>query len=222
MALNVTLLDLRTQVRDRADVKHSTFVTDTEINSYINSAYAELYDMLVKSTEDYYIVSAPIVFNGAVDKVALPSDFYKLNGVDYSINGIVQPMEKFVFQDRNKYVYNTNVVRYRIVKDSIVLKPLPAAQTITIWYTPSITPLTSDGDTVDGVNGWEDWIVLSAAIVCLIKEESDVSMLLAEQAGLSKRIKEMSINRDQGKPERVTDVTGSRIPAFYLGDDSWV
>lgn len=222
MALNVTLLGLRTQVRDRADVKHSTYVTNSEINTYINSAYAELYDMLVKSTEDYYIKSASIVFNGSVDTMALPSDFYKLNGIDYSLNGITQPMEKFVFQDRNKYVYNTNVVRYRIVKDSIVLKPMPSAQTITIWYTPAITVLAADGDLVDGVNGWEDWIVLDATIKCMLKEESDVSMLLAEQNGLSKRIKEMAINRDQGKPDRVTDVTGSRIPAFYLGDDSWV
>lgn len=222
MALNVTLLDLRTQVRDRADIKHSTFCTDTEINTYINSAYAELYDMLVKATEDYYVQSASLVYNGAVDLMPLPNDFYKLNGVDYFLNGILQPMDKFVFEDRNKYVYNTNVVRYRIIKNDLVLKPMPSAQTVTIWYTPAITLMALDADTVDGVNGWEDWIVLDASIKCMMKEESDVSMLLAEKQGLEKRIKEMSRNRDQGKPDRVTDVTGSRIPSFFLGDDSWV
>jgi hypothetical protein len=222
MALNVTLLDLRTQVRDRADMKYSTFCTDDEIDTYINSAYAELYDMLVESTEDYYVISDTIACDGIADNFALPDNFYKLNAVDYTLSGNLQPMEKFMFEDRNKYVYNTNIIRYRIVGNKIFFKPLPAAQTITIWYTPAITPLAVDADEVDGVNGWEDWIVAAAAMQCLVKEESDVSVLMAELSGMKDRIKAMARNRDQGRPDRVTDVTGSRIPHFFLGDESWV
>jgi hypothetical protein len=222
MALNVTLSSLRAQVRDRADMKHTTFCTDSEINGYINSAYAELYDLLVDATEDYYVKSGTISCDGINDSFSLPSDFYKLNGVDYRLGGAAQPMEKFVFEDRNKYINNGTIIRYRIVGSKIFFKPLPSAQTITLWYTPAITLLSADGDTVDGVNGWEDYIVCDAAMKCLIKEESDVMVFIAEKKDLEKRIEAMSRNRDQGRPDRVTDVTGSKIPYYYLGDDAWL
>jgi hypothetical protein len=222
MALNVTLLQLRNQVRQRADMVYSTFVTNEEINTFINSAMTELYDKLVAASEDYFIKSASIVTDGVNDTFSLPSDFYKLNGVDCSLNGIDQTMEKFVFEDRHKYLYNTNLVRYRIIKNSIVFKPKPSAQTITIWYTPAVVLLSSDTDVFDGVNGWEDFIVCDATIKCLMKEESDVTILLAEKQGIEQRIDAMKKNRDQARPDRVTDVTGLRGSAFFLGDESWV
>jgi hypothetical protein len=222
MASNVTLLSLRTDVRDRADMKHSTFCTDTEINGYINSAIKELYDKLVEATEDYFITSDTIATDGTTDTYALPADFYKMNGVDYSVNGIDQPMERFVFEDRHKYIYNTNIVRYRIINNNIVFKPVPSAQTITIWYTPVYTSLSNDNDTFDGINGWEDFVICDAAIKCLMKEESDVSVLMVEKQQIEERIEAMKKNRDQGRPDRVTDVTGLRIPTIFLGDESWV
>jgi hypothetical protein len=222
MAANVTLLELRTQVRDRADMKYTTYCTDTEINGYINSAIQELYDKLVEATDDYYVTSATITTDGINDTFDLPTDFYKLNGVDYSLNGILQPMEKFVFEDRHKYIYNTNLVRYRLRSNKIMFKPTPSAQTMTIWYTPVFAKLVNDTDEFDGINGWEDFVVCDATMKCLMKEESDVTMLLAEKKGIEDRIDAMKKARDQGRPDRVTDTTGLRVPTLFLGDESWV
>ena len=47
-----TEADLRTRARRRADMENSTFVTDAEIQDYLNSSIAELHDFMVKSYED--------------------------------------------------------------------------------------------------------------------------------------------------------------------------
>lgn len=220
MASTVTLAGLRTQVRQRADMENTTFVTDAELTTYINSAIQELYDTLVYKMEDYYTISGTIVTDGVADTFTLPSDFYKLIAVDYLLAGNLEPMERFNFQDRHRYKYNAQLLRYRIIKNSIMFKPRPAPQTITIWYAPAFTPLALDADTFDGINGWEDIVVTDCAIKCLLKEESDVSMLLAEKAGLMERIEKVANNRDMGRPETVADVTGSRISYHnFFGDE---
>jgi len=207
MASTVTLGSLKTQTRQRANMENSNFVTDAELVLYINSAIQELYDMLVEAAEDYYTISSSIVCDGVTSTYAVPSGFYKLMGVDYTLGSDPIPMEKYTFLDRNRYSSSDNrVVRYRLIKDSIVFQPIPAAQTMTLWYIPAFTPLALDADLFDGINGWEDFVTTSAAIICMMKEESDVSALLIEKQGIEKRIEAMRFSRDQGTPERVGDV----------------
>ena len=57
------------------------------------------------------------------------------------------------------------------------------------------------------MNGWEEYVVNSAAMDALAKEESDVSVLAAQQQALLQRIQVMAANRDTGECETVADVT---------------
>lgn len=206
MASLVTLSSMRTQVRQRADIEHSQVCTDAEINTHINSAIRDLYDMLVAADEDYYTVSSTINATGLTATYALPSNFYKLKGVDYPVNGITAPMEKFSFIDRNKFVYNDQVLRYRLVAGNIIFAPIPAAQTITLWYVPAPVDLALDADTFDGINGWEDFVVIDSAIKCIIKQEQDPTPLMAEKQDIVQRIQAMKDGRDEGQPEVMSDV----------------
>src|SRR6267154_4869745 len=105
----VTLGSLRTQVRQRADIVNSQFITDTELNGYINASYAELYDLLVqKYGDDYYVKSPPYSFvtDGTSQFYALPDDFYKLLGVDLALatsQDSFVTISQFGFRDRNRY-----------------------------------------------------------------------------------------------------------------------
>ena len=218
MASNVTLLELRTQAKDRADMKNSAFLSDTEWNTNINSAAAELYDILVSVAEDYYTTSATITTSGAT--ATLPSDFYKLVGIDYSLGGQNVPMSPFVFRDRLLYAnQNGNTLRYRLVGSSLTFIPTPPTQSMTLWYVPAFQKLTLDASTFNGVNGWEDYIVADAAMKALMKEESDVSAIMAEKAGIEKRIRNMAPNRDQGRAEAVTDVSNYGLFERYNLND---
>ena len=56
MARTRTRLELRTEVRQRADMVNSDFVTDNEINRYLNESISELYDMLISAKgQEWYI-----------------------------------------------------------------------------------------------------------------------------------------------------------------------
>ena len=70
--------------------------------------------------------------------------------------------------------------------------------------------MTSDSDTVNGVNGWEEYIVVDTAIKMLAKEESDTRYLERQRERLLQRIEVMAQNRDYDQPESITDVMSGR------------
>ena len=61
MATTMTLAELREASRQRADQENSQFISDSELNSYINQSYFELYDILVQSYGDDYYVANPVL-----------------------------------------------------------------------------------------------------------------------------------------------------------------
>jgi hypothetical protein len=73
--------------------------------------------------------------------------------------------------------------------------------------------LVLDADTFDGISGWEEYIVVDAAIKMLNKEESDVGVLSKEKDRLVLRITAASANRDIAEPEPIADV--------YAEDDDY-
>jgi hypothetical protein len=314
----MTLPQLREATRQRADMVHSTFISDEEFNSYINASYFELYDLLVqKYGNDYYVKEYSFSLQGNVERYDLPEDFYKLLGVDLSISngpdGYVT-LRPFSLAERNRYstanvqtwIGVTNL-RYRLSGNKLWFTPSPnMGQTIRLWYIPRLEnlfdpvtltvaaqPVSGDtltingasvinlfaelgatipvtatnianainalgGDvtatalnnvvtltsatttpigllventtsptptpgattriqlsaasvignntTADGVSGWLEYVITDAAIKALQKEESDVSVLMAQKMALIKRIEAAGENRDAGMPAQVADV----------------
>lgn len=213
---SITLSDLKTRARDQADMTDSDFISDTELLFYINSSYTELYDILVSSFEDYY-VAPPTSFTISAGQTnyTLPTDFYKLRGVDYLVSGsnyLTLPKFNFAKRNQNSLVFSTarrlSGREYRIVGNKLYIEPSESAPgSYRLWYTPSATLLVSDSDTVNGVNGWEEYIVVDTAIKMLAKEESDTSHLERQRARLLERITNLSQNRDYDQPETIADVT---------------
>jgi citrate lyase synthetase len=51
--------DLVTRVRQRSDMVDNFFVSDIEVQTYINAGIAELHDLLIQTYgQDYYVSSA--------------------------------------------------------------------------------------------------------------------------------------------------------------------
>lgn len=219
MATTMTLTELITAVRQRADMVNSQFCTDTELTSYINQSYFELYDLLVsRFGDDYYTKVPPYTFNtdGTTFLYDLPADLLKLQGVDLALANTQDSfvtIRPFMLGDRNRYAvpnfqsfYGVTNLRYRIYGTKLWLTPVPAAnQTIRLWYVPRMTQLASGSDTVDGISGWTEYIIVDAAMKALAKEESDVSYLMADKAALIQRIEYAAENRDAGFPPKVHD-----------------
>ena len=211
----VTLAEIKTQARQRSDMENTQFISDSELNSYVNASVKELYDLLVAAFDDYYIADAYEVTLAADSHITLPTDFYKLRGVDKS-NSTSNwfTLKPFNFLERNKYnnqnlanyALGPNLVNYRVFGSTIKLEPSYNSEgNYRIWYVPKCPALVSDTDSFDGINGWEDYVVVDCAIKMLQKQEDDVSVLMAQKNELKSRIEAMSADRDAGSPETITD-----------------
>jgi len=216
--MSITLLELRTQVRQRADQEKSAFITDPELTTYINNSIAELWDLLLEAYGSEYGVADPYQFSTVANQTqyALPADFYDLKGVDVNLNGNEwSTVDKFNFNERNRFqnvgtwsVLGLPSIRYRLLGNKIMFSPIPDGSTnVQIWYRPVATKLVADSDTLDDLNAYSEYVITDAAIKCMQKEESDVSVLMAQKADLRKRIQDKAANRDASKPSTVSDVS---------------
>lgn len=214
---DMTLGQIRTMAQQRADMVNSNFVSTTEWNTYINNSYFELYDLLVTTYEDYYITSPYTISTDGTNLITLPTDMYKLNGVDLGLSNSSNAwvtLQKFDFISRNRFIYPQLTstypgffgLSYRLVGNKLMLIPTPpAGQYLRIWYTPKLTQLLQDNDIAVGISGWLEYVVVDAAIKAMQKEESDVSVLMAEKMALIKRIEESAMNRDAGQADTISD-----------------
>jgi hypothetical protein len=182
---------LRLRARKRADQENSRFVDDAELNTYINASAKELYDILTTLYSDYFFQEYSLPTTGA-DTYPLPANFYKLLGVDEVSRGSLSP---YKFSERSSY------------------SPYTGSATFKLSYIPVMTTLSNDSDTFDGINGYDEYIVVDAARKMVLKEESDTTPFERELAALNLRINESGQNRDAGKPETVRDVHASNFTA---------
>lgn len=228
MSTTMTLAELRTATRQRADMVNSNFVSDTELNSYINQSIFELYDLLIQKYGNDYFVANPhtITTDGTSDSYSLPTDFYKLLGIDLALsnsNDSYVTIKPFNFAERNRYAapnfqsfYGITNLRYRLRGNKVWFTPIAEAnQTIRIWYIPTFVTLSSDSATFDGISGWTEYVIIDAAIKCMQKEESDVSVLVLQKAAIIQRIEAASENRDAGFPKTISDVSFSQYEWPY-------
>lgn len=231
----LSLGQVRLLSQQRADRVNSQFVSLPEWNSYINQSYFELYDLLVTLFEDYYLATPVNFTTDGSASYALPNGtnysaakaFYKLMGVDCGLNttnNAYVTLKKFDFIARNRYVYPNITstplgvfnMQYRVMGDAIQFIPQPASgQTIRLWYIPRLTQLLKDTDIMDGVSGWTEYVIIDAAIKALQKEESDVSVLMAQKQAMMVRIQSSAMNRDAGQPDTISN---TRMSGSFWGD----
>jgi hypothetical protein len=216
----------------------SQFISDAELDRYIDMSHAELYDILVGTYEDYYTIGPVLVTVAGTNIIPVPNDLYKLIAIDLAVSNQPDgwiPLRQFMMQERYKRsnllrssVMGLINVQYRLVGSQIILLPENQPNgTYRLFYVPKRTPcFTIAGQpdnqatgTIDGIQGWQQYVIIDAAIKCLRKEESDVNFLLAEKAALKERIEDIAVNRDAGSAQRVQDVSrselGFNIPSMW-------
>ena len=217
-----TLAELRDRVRRDTDYQNSDAVTDADLTIWINDGLGAYHDLVVASYEDYY-VSGPLehVVSAGVSEIDLDSvipTFYKLRGIDYKLGtNDFYPLQRFNFNKRNDYRQSSGsfnrfgrVYRsYKVLGRKIILLPEDsAAGTYRIYWVPTYVPLVADGDTFNGENGWDKFVVLYASIEVKKTFEEDVSVYMAQLASETKRIENMAPNRDLEGPTPVAQIEG--------------
>lgn len=230
-----TLGNLRLEAQQRSDLVNSFNITTQEWNSMISQSYKELYDIIIQKFGNDYYIQVPYTYttSGTIDSVTqaqtfpLPNDFYKLMRVEVALNPAdpnswitlrkFEAIQANLWNYPNVYTfYGITNLRYRLWGSNLQIVPIASAnQTIRIWYSPRPSQVIMDTDIVDGISGYEEYIVADVCIKALTKQESDPTVFGMQKAALLKRIEEAAENRDVGSPETVSD---SRRINFAWGD----
>lgn len=189
MARTVTLLELRTRARELASVQGDPNIEDTELTALANRHLPEVYDALVDAgPPDYYAATTTVTTTPGTTLYALPADFRNLLEVyaqesDAELR-LIRPMEP---GGRARFQGPTG------------------AWTAILEYIPAPPVLVNDGDTFDGVSGWEELIVNLMARDVMVKRESDPSVVMNTIAMLKARIESRARSRDKGNPKQTVD-----------------
>ena len=215
MARTFTAAELETLIRERSDTVGNNFVTSSEIIRLIDKAYTKLYDMIVSKFENYYLSQTQFSSTSGVQDYTLPADFYKLLGVDQT-NAPGKPLtlRPLNFNERNRYntdlfsVTQMSTYKYRVAGNLITIIPQPSAGILyTLFYVPAPIKIANNTDVIDGIAGWEDYVILDASVQILNKMQLDSNAVAQERALAERRVMHMATERDAGFPEKVTDVS---------------
>lgn len=164
------------------------FVTTVETNALINTAYRELYGHLIRHGMHRTESTTTITADGSAT-YTLADDFWALLTVHAAdTNGRRIELARHDHHHRPDTSWNSDACSYRVIGVELELSPIPLTGTYEVRYIPLPATLSADDDQIDGVLGWEEYVVLWVAVKLLQKEGShdmaqplkqDMAMLLS-------------------------------------------
>lgn len=217
MSRTTTLAVIRRRARELADMEDTgadNYVDDTELNGMINASLGLWHSMVAQAVPERYEASDTIAADGSAN-YALPADYYKTLGVEYEEDSTTRrDLKRVMFRERNRFERTTTgeAIGYRVSASTIVLMPAPTAGTYYHIYITHADVLAADGDTLDGVNGWEEWITFDVAIKLMLKDENHPGLQSAafERNRIQADIMTAAAARNAGEARRVVDVRRRR------------
>lgn len=188
---------------------------NADLFDYVNRGIAALDRILkIADTGQRYLASTSITTVNGQELYPLPSDFMALLSLSGVVNGAQRWLTAYAMNERPALVdqnagWTGEPIYYRLRGASISLLPVPAATyTLTLWYAPNATTLTS-GQAVDTIDRLDDYIVWYAAReIC--KKDGNWPLhdrLTADMTSLRSEIEALARNRDMSSPGRIVDVT---------------
>lgn len=212
MARSVTLTSLEAQVRQRSDTESLTArFTSSEVTEYINQTWAELYNYIINTGQDYYLSSYSFNTSSGTTDYALPSDFFLDRGIDVTVSGRLYALDRWQFEEREQYDTLTTWSpgmpwSYTVLGSNVSLRPAPGSvQSMRLWYYPTPTRLVSGSDTLDGIAGFEEYIVNGAAAKILVKDDRDPAACMSLKSEALALVTRTLSNRSRASGNRVVN-----------------
>lgn len=216
MPATVSLSTLRSKVRQRLELEDSGYLQNGELTTYINASIATLYNAVVAAYGgDYFAKSQSISTVAGTEQYAVAADFMALIGVKLNYSGSQYPLRQATFDELGQASTvwtDISAPKYRLRGAYIVFTPIPnSVQSITVWYVPTPSVLSADGDTFDFVAGWDEFVVADVCAKVQVKQDSDPAAFLQSKAEYLAFIFANAPKRDAGEPAGVIDVTAPRL-----------
>jgi hypothetical protein len=190
-----TLTQMITRVRQRSNNEYTNgqFVTDAELTGLINVAYKDLYGTLVEHSLHRAESTDTITATGATS-YSLEADLYAVLNVYLVESGRRTRLPRHSDRLKPGTLDVGTAQSYRVRGSSIVFYPTPASGTYEVDYIPVPSDLSAGSDELDGVLGWEEYVVLDVAIKVLRKEGSleEAEALVRDRDRLLSRIEDQA------------------------------
>ncbi len=219
MASSVTLSQLRADARLYADQRpgsSTSFISEPELTRLVNMKARELYDLLVEARGSaYYATEATLAIVGGTARYDLPADFYQLDSVTLEWDDQDHELMFPVGSTRLRIAYESSwhkwsrydAKAYRLRASQIEMLPTPSSDvTCRLQYVPVYVDMVADGDTFDGINGWEKMLTTGVALEMLSIDKRSNGQLAGFYAEQMKRIEDMKTERDAEAPKEIIDV----------------
>lgn len=189
---------LVTRVRYLTDTENDTNVTDAEILSHLDHNYPRTWGLLADASPPDHMVKSQtfstvanqlqynITLTTGSGGVMTTDDFWKLKCV-YVVegsNGELRPLEPI--NEFNRLWYRAPQGVYSVQMD----------------YLKACPTITSSNTIIDGINGWEEHVVMLTCCDVKMKREEDSKRYYQKAKEIEGEIKRLA-KRDAGTPERV-------------------
>jgi hypothetical protein len=202
MARTYTVTELVTRLDDMCDIANDTHISLAEKIRYIDNAYTRLWTKLAKKQPPDYFVK-DVAFNTVAGQLQYPlatiapaGDFWQLKTVYVNEgNGQLRPIPPI-----NEF----NIQAYRAVQ---------VAQPMQLSYISCAPKLTAGGDTVDGIQGWEELLLCYAAEAVMYKKKDPTRPYVEKARELEREIEAMG-GRDVGWAETI--VRKKNLDPYFL------
>lgn len=227
----VPLSKMITAAQLYSDKRNSDFINTAEWTILINDAIVRYWDLVEQLGQDYYFKQYFFNIQSGTSLYDLPPDFFHLRGVDVCVNlfnGVDYndpanqwvALSPYMFTERNvtTFLYFNVMLppyfsKYRIQANQIAFEPLSTilGSLVRLSYTYIAPQLQNLTDTIDVINGYDQYIAKIAAINSNIIEESQVNILLGDVLRFESEIKRLAGDRNRDQPQRISDVNAKQL-----------
>lgn len=196
MSRTFTLAQLKSRLDQMTDTESDTHLSANEKYAILASAAAETWDKITSSgLAEQFVKSVDFSTTAgtqtyAYGTIVSAGDFYKV----YSVTALEGT-------DRYRPVRRVNPAQV------FEYQPPQSVQTIRLHYVPAAPTFKTAGSfdvatTFEGINGWEEHLLVTAAITVKAKREDDYSVFARRKQELEARIQSMA-HTDWSEPDRV-------------------
>lgn len=183
MARTRTLAEMRADIRNLADVEGALLRhPDAKITREINQSIQRFREWVTEEGFGVYLTpytvnltvgaTSPYVWR-EVDLSALNPALAHVQAVECIANGQAYDLDKIPFESRNEYAQQVaKPAAWIQYGDTLgILPPPDVAYPITVWYLGVFEDLVADGDTFDGMVGWEEWVRWNSVIALFTRDQ---------------------------------------------------
>jgi hypothetical protein len=181
--------ELLTRLREAVGAENDTHVTNPELYRALTSGVQDTWDTLLSmgiGTEGVKKVNFTCIA-GQQDypKTTIAADFYQVSRLlIVNPDGTAEPISRINPSEQ----YN--------------MKAPTQGASMRLYYFPTAPVFTTGAETFDGINGWEEHAIQTAAIYIKAKKEDDTGQFRARKREIEARMAVMA-NRLRDEPPRI-------------------